>query len=89
MKRVLLPASLVLLGAAAWAQSQARLISPEVHADKRVTFRFRAPNAKDVAVSLEGRPLLGEAGSSVIEAGFSFLSGFVRSVLRRRHMGGL
>src|SRR2546423_6259277 len=56
MKRVLLPASLVLLGAAAWAQSQARLISPEVHADKRVTFRFRAPNAKEVSLTLEGTP---------------------------------
>ncbi|HKI18773.1 MAG TPA: hypothetical protein VKA15_12880 [Isosphaeraceae bacterium] len=24
------------------------LVSPEVHADRRVTFRLRAPNAKDV-----------------------------------------
>jgi enterochelin esterase family protein len=32
------------------------LISPEVHADKSVTFRFRAPNDKEVAVSLEGVP---------------------------------
>src|SRR5712692_1807937 len=30
------------------------LISPEVHADKSVTLRFRAPNDKEVAVSLEG-----------------------------------
>jgi len=30
------------------------LISPEVHSDRRVTFRFRGPNDKEVAVSLEG-----------------------------------
>jgi enterochelin esterase-like enzyme len=30
------------------------LISPEVHADKSVTFRFRAPNDKEVAVAIEG-----------------------------------
>ncbi len=29
-------------------------VSPEVQPDNRVTFRFRAPNAKDVALSLEG-----------------------------------
>ena len=32
------------------------LISPEVQSDHRVTFRFRAPNDKEVAVSLEGNP---------------------------------
>jgi enterochelin esterase-like enzyme len=32
------------------------LISPEVHADNRVTFRFRAPNDKEVAISMEGLP---------------------------------
>jgi len=32
------------------------VISPEVHSDNRVTFRFRAPNDKEVAVSLEGNP---------------------------------
>ena len=32
----------------------APIVSPEVHSDGRVTFRFRAPNAKEVAVSLEG-----------------------------------
>jgi enterochelin esterase-like enzyme len=31
-------------------------VSPEVQPDNRVTFRFRAPNAKDVALSLEGAP---------------------------------
>jgi len=30
------------------------LVSPEVHSDNRVTFRFRGPNVKEVAVSLEG-----------------------------------
>ncbi len=32
------------------------LISPEVHADRTVTFRFRDPNAKEVAVQLDGSP---------------------------------
>jgi enterochelin esterase-like enzyme len=31
------------------------VISPEVAADRRVTFRFRDPNAKDVKLQLEGR----------------------------------
>lgn len=38
-----------------FAQIPARIVSPEVGADQRVTFRFRAPNAKEVAVALEGR----------------------------------
>jgi enterochelin esterase-like enzyme len=37
-------------------QTPPPLISPEVHSDNRVTFRFRAPNDKEVAVSLEGLP---------------------------------
>jgi enterochelin esterase family protein len=32
--------------------------SPEVHPDRRVTFRLRAPNAQDVAVTREGAPRL-------------------------------
>ena len=32
------------------------VISPEVHADRTVTFRFRAPNDKEVALRLEGVP---------------------------------
>jgi enterochelin esterase-like enzyme len=32
------------------------VISPEVHADRSVTFRLRAPNDKEVAVRLEGVP---------------------------------
>src|ERR1700674_2462438 len=40
---------------AAFAQTPpAPVVSPEVHADNRVTFRFRAPNAKEVALALEG-----------------------------------
>jgi len=30
------------------------VVSPEVHSDNRVVFRLRAPNAKEVAVSIEG-----------------------------------
>src|SRR5262249_27917701 len=32
------------------------LVSPDVQADHRVTFRLRAPNAREVTVSLEGNP---------------------------------
>src|SRR5207302_600951 len=32
------------------------LVSPDLHADRTVTFRFRAPNDKEVAVSIEGNP---------------------------------
>jgi enterochelin esterase-like enzyme len=32
----------------------APVVSPEVHADHRVTFRLRAPNAKEVGVQIEG-----------------------------------
>jgi enterochelin esterase-like enzyme len=32
------------------------IVSPEVHSDRTVTFRFRDPNAKDVALNLEGTP---------------------------------
>ncbi len=43
------------------AQQPQRLppvISPEVHSDRRITFRFRAPNAKEVSLALEGaKPL--------------------------------
>src|SRR5687767_3802519 len=36
------------------AQPPPRVISPEVHSDKRVTFRFRAPTAREVLLSREG-----------------------------------
>src|SRR5258708_13935312 len=32
----------------------APVVSPEVHADHRATFRLRAPSAKDVTVQIEG-----------------------------------
>jgi enterochelin esterase-like enzyme len=35
-------------------QPPPRIVSPEVHSDKRVTFRFRAPTAKEVILSREG-----------------------------------
>jgi enterochelin esterase family protein len=42
------------------------LITPEVHSDDSVTFRFRAPNAKEVALRREGllNPLQMEKGDS-------------------------
>ena len=40
--------------AAAQAPPPPPILSPEVHADRRVTFRFRAPNAKEVFVAREG-----------------------------------
>jgi enterochelin esterase-like enzyme len=49
-KRLLLAAAALPL----WAQFHAPLKSPEVHSDRRVTFRFRAPNAKEVSVVREG-----------------------------------
>jgi len=52
MKKALL---LAITSAGVFAQQQAPpIVSPEVHADKRVTFRFRAPNAKEVFVMREG-----------------------------------
>ena len=63
MNRALLLCSLLSLVASmdlGWAQAPQRpqppppLISPEVHSDNRVTFRFRAPNAKEVLLAREG-----------------------------------
>ena len=36
-----------------FAQQPQPIVSPEVHSDKRVTFRFRAPNAKEVVLARE------------------------------------
>jgi enterochelin esterase family protein len=36
------------------AQPPARLVSPDVASDNRVTFRFRSPNANEVNLALEG-----------------------------------
>src|SRR4029077_16436039 len=46
---------LLVFASAACAQAPpAPVVSPEVQADNGVTFRFRAPNAKEVGLSLEG-----------------------------------
>ncbi len=58
MRRILSIMPLLLafgFASAAFAQTTpAPVVSPEVLSDNRVTFRFRAPNAKEVALSLEG-----------------------------------
>jgi enterochelin esterase-like enzyme len=57
MKRTFLVLAILLLAGTASAQTPpGPVISPEVHADKSVTFRFRGPNDKEVAVSIEGVP---------------------------------
>jgi enterochelin esterase family protein len=59
--------SVALISASALAQNQKpattppqtpppALITPEVHSDNSVTFRFRAPNAQEVKVTREGLP---------------------------------
>ena len=51
----ILVAAILFLGTAALAQAPPPpVISPEVHTDRSVTFRFRAPHDKEVAVSIEG-----------------------------------
>src|SRR5580704_2808161 len=37
-----------------WAQPAPPIISPEVHSDNSVTFRFRDPNAQGVMLAREG-----------------------------------
>jgi len=58
MRRILLSTAVIFAfgrASAAFAQTPpAPVVSPEVSSDDRVTFRFRAPNAKEVALSLEG-----------------------------------
>ena len=58
MRRIFLSPTLIsglAFGSAAFAQTAPTpVVSPEVHSDNRVTFRFRAPNVKEVALSLEG-----------------------------------
>ncbi|HKR61474.1 MAG TPA: alpha/beta hydrolase-fold protein, partial [Pyrinomonadaceae bacterium] len=46
--------AIAFLGLHGLAQTPQALRSPEVHSDKRVTFRFRAPNAKEVFLGREG-----------------------------------
>ena len=55
MKRSLLGLTLVVISLAAQPpQHPPPVISPEVHTDKSVTFRFRDPNAKEVFLAREG-----------------------------------
>src|SRR6266481_4854490 len=59
MKRVFFRLAMLFLAVTAPSPAQtppAPLISPDVHSDNRVTFRFRGPNVKEAAVSLEGVP---------------------------------
>jgi enterochelin esterase family protein len=59
LQRIINGALLLLLAMAllpGWAQQPPALTSPEVHPDNRVTFRFRAPNAKEVLLAREGVP---------------------------------
>jgi enterochelin esterase family protein len=50
------------------AMFRGRLVSPEVHADRRVTFRLKAPNAKSVL--LQSGPILNALGSADGAVGF-------------------
>jgi enterochelin esterase-like enzyme len=54
MKRTFSLLAILLFAVTVRAQAPPPLISPEVHSDNRVTLRFRGPNNKEVAVSLEG-----------------------------------
>jgi enterochelin esterase-like enzyme len=56
MKNMLaVPGFLLAVGLAlAQAPPPARIVSPEVHPDRSVTFRLRAPNAQQVQLGLEG-----------------------------------
>jgi enterochelin esterase-like enzyme len=45
---------LICLNSRLIAQRRQPIISPEVHSDRRVTFRLLAPNAESVAVNLQG-----------------------------------
>ena len=45
---------LILMGQVAVAQAPKPIVSPEVHPDNRITFRFRAPNATEVFLAREG-----------------------------------
>src|SRR6266853_2814300 len=59
MKRIFFRLAMLLLAVTAPSPAQtplAPLISPDVHSDNRVTFRFRGPNVKEAAVSVEGVP---------------------------------
>jgi enterochelin esterase-like enzyme len=54
-KSLFFPFTFLLASLVSFAQTTP-LLSPEVHSDNHVTFRFRAPNVKEVALRLEGIP---------------------------------
>jgi enterochelin esterase family protein len=54
MKRLLFAASLLFVAGSFAQTPPAPVVSPEVQSNNRVTFRLRAPNARGVALSLEG-----------------------------------
>jgi enterochelin esterase-like enzyme len=54
MNRILLCIAFAIAPVFAQAPPPAPIVSPEVHADKSVTFRFRAPEAKKVILAREG-----------------------------------
>jgi hypothetical protein len=74
MKRIFLVLAILfmaLVAAAAPAQNPPPpVISPEVHADRRMTFRFRGHNDKEVAVMIESvpKPLAEHVGKALEKA---------------------
>ena len=62
MRRASLIVTLLFVGAAVVAGQRGRggpsVVSPEVHADRTVTFRYLAPNAREVSIGgeLDGKP---------------------------------
>ena len=58
MKRIAVCGMLALLVSPVGAQGPALVVSPEVAADRRLTLRYRAPDAKQVTVAgeLDGQP---------------------------------
>src|SRR5690349_18458408 len=40
----------VTVAVASWAQGPSAVVSPEVHGDRRITFRMKAPKASDVSL---------------------------------------
>jgi enterochelin esterase family protein len=59
---------LVCLSSPLQAQRRQIVVSPEVHSDRRVTFRLRAPNAKDVAVNIQGTHALAKDENGLWQA---------------------
>ena len=66
LERMVLLFLLAAASPAGLAQQPQALQSPEVHPDRRVTFRFRAPNAKEVLLAREGAAVLERDRSIVL-----------------------